>query len=157
MPSKADFNAEEWSTVVEAPMLAGLRVVAADRGGTIRESVAIAGVYAEARRSQGGSELLDDLVASPPAVDAQQVQAAGDIAAVSTDRLQEALRILAEKGSPEDAEGYKRFVLAVAQAAAEAHKEGSFIGIGGKQISDEEQRALDEIRQVLDGQQSGPS
>ena len=157
MPSKADFNAEEWSTVVEAPMLAGLRVVAADRGGTIREGVAIGRVYAEARRSQGGSELLDDLVASRPAVDAQRVQAAGDIAAVSTDRLQEALRILAEKGSPEDAEGYKRFVLAVAQAAAEAHKEGSFIGIGGKQISDEEQRALDEIRQVLDGQQSGPS
>lgn len=153
MPSKADFNAEEWSTVVEAPMLAGLRVVAADRGGTIRESVAVARVYAEARKAQGGSGLLDELVASPPAVDTQRVQAAGDIAAVSTERLQKALRIVAEKGSTEDVEEYRRFVLAVAQAAAEAHKEGSFVGIGGKQISEEEQRALDEIRQVLDAQQ----
>ena len=40
-------------------------------------------------------------------------------------------------------------MLNVAQAAAEAHKEGGFIGIGGKPISDKEQAALDEIS-VLD-------
>ena len=45
---------------------------------------------------------------------------------------------------------YKRFVLGVAQAAAEAHKEGGFIGIGGKRISDEERVALDEIEAMLD-------
>lgn len=153
MPSKADFNAEEWSTVVEAPMLGALRVVAADRGGTIRESMAVARVYAEARKAQGGSELLDDVVASPPAVDVQRLQGGAEIATVSTEQLREALRVLTEKGSPENVEEYKRFVLAVAQAAAEAHKEGGFIGIGGEQVSEEEQQALDEIRRVLDGQQ----
>jgi hypothetical protein len=40
-------------------------------------------------------------------------------------------------------------VLAVAQAAAEAHKEGGFIGIGGKQLSAEEQAPFDEIRGIL--------
>jgi hypothetical protein len=152
MPTKSDFNAEEWSTVVEAPVLAGLRVVAAARGGTIRESLAVGRVYAEARKNQGGSDLLDEIVASPPPFDPRRVQVGGDIARVSTERLQEALRLVSEKGSPETAEEYKRFVLAVAQAAAEAHKEGGFAGIGGRRVSEEEQRALDELRRVMDAQ-----
>jgi hypothetical protein len=129
-----------------------MRVVTAGRGGTIRESLAMAQVYAEARRSQGESELLDALVSSPPAVNPQQLQGASDIAAVSGERLRQALGLIAEKGSAGDVEDYKSFVVSVAQAAAEAHKEGGFIGIGGKQISAEEQAALDEIRGILDAQ-----
>ncbi len=68
---------------------------------------------------------------------------------MSSDRLREALHILEAKGSPEDVDAYKRFVLAVAQAAAEAHKEGGFIGIGGRRVSAEEQAALDDIAGVL--------
>jgi hypothetical protein len=147
--TKADFNAEEWSTGVEGPALAGVRVVGAGRGGTIRESIAIAKVYAEARQAQGESELLDQIVASPPAIDPQRLQSGGDIATVSDERLREALRLLNDKGGPDDVEAYKRFVLSVAQAAAEAHKEGGFIGIGGKQVSAEEQAALDEISAAL--------
>jgi hypothetical protein len=152
MATKADFNAEEWSTVVEGPVLAGMRVVAASRGGTLRESVAIGRVYAEARQGQGDSELLDELVSSPPGVDPKRLQGAGEIAAVSSDRLREALGVLKEKASASDVDAYKRFVLDVARAAAEAHKEGGFVGIGGKQISDEEQAALEEIRSVLDAE-----
>jgi hypothetical protein len=154
--SKADFNADEWSTVVEAPVLAGMRVVSADRGGTIRESLAMAKVYTEARGHQGESELLDALASSPPAVDPQRLQAGGDITAHSSERLREALRLIGEKGTPEDVEQYKRFVLSAAQAAAEAHKEGGFIGIGGKQISAEEQAALDEIRATIEQQPTTP-
>jgi hypothetical protein len=150
MTGKAEFNAEEWQTVVEGPVLAGLRVVAASRGGTIRESLAVAKVYAAAREKQGDSELLDALVASPPAVDAREVrERGGDIATVSSDRLREALRLLGEKATPEEVEEYKAFVVEVARTAAEAHKEGGFIGIGGKPISEEEQAALDEIQTVL--------
>jgi hypothetical protein len=147
--TKADFNAEEWSKVLEGPLLAGLRVVAAERGGTIRESLAIGKVYAAARQEHGDSELLDQLVATPPAVDPQRMQGAGDIAATSADALREALRLVGEKGSPQDVEAYKGFVLNVARAAAEAHKEGGFAGIGGKPVSEAEQAALDEIGTLL--------
>ena len=41
MTKKADFNAEEWSVVVEGPVVAGMWVIAADRGGSIRESLAM--------------------------------------------------------------------------------------------------------------------
>jgi hypothetical protein len=147
--SKSDFNAEEWAAVVEAPVLAGLRVVSAERGGTIRESVAIGKVYSEARKAQDRSELLDELLASPPGVDPKRLQAEGDLASATRDRLRQALRILGEKGTPEDVDAYKTFVKDVARAAAEAHKEGGFIGIGGKEVSPKEAEAIDEIGVVL--------
>ena len=151
MTKKADFNADEWSTVVEGPLLAGMRVVASTRGGTIRESLAIGRVYQEARQAQGEGELLDEIVSSPPAVDPQKLQGAGgDLAAVSSERLRESVRLVAQKGTPDEVEAYKGFVLTVAQAAAEAHKEGGFAGIGGKPVSDAEQAALDDIRGVLE-------
>jgi hypothetical protein len=50
MTGKAEFNAEEWSTVVSAPLLAAMLVVAADKGGSIRESVAATHGYAAARQ-----------------------------------------------------------------------------------------------------------
>jgi hypothetical protein len=148
MTKKADFNAEEWSTVVAGPVLAGLRVITASRGGTIRESLAMGQVYAEARKQHGDSELLDELVSSPPGLDASRLQADGGIEA-ATERLREAVRIVEEKGSPEEVDAYKHFVLAVAQAAASAHKEGGVLGIGGKQVSDEEQAAIDAIAATL--------
>ena len=49
MTTKADFNAEDWSTVVDGPLYAGLRVIAAHRGGTLRESLAMGHVYQDAR------------------------------------------------------------------------------------------------------------
>jgi hypothetical protein len=149
MTKKADFNAEEWSSVVEGPLLAGLRVVTAHRGGTIRESLAMGQVYKQARERHGESELLDELVASPPALDQERVRAAGDVAKAVTERLGEAVGILQQKATPAEVDAYRNFVMDVAEAAAKAHKEGGFIGIGGKQVSESEQAALDEIEATL--------
>jgi hypothetical protein len=66
MTRRADFNAEEWSTVVNGPLYAGMRVISADRGGRLRETAAMGRVYQEARERHGESELLDDLIKSPP-------------------------------------------------------------------------------------------
>lgn len=151
MTKKADFNADEWTTVVEGPLLAGMRVITADRGGTIRESIAMGQVYAQARRQQGGSELLDELVASPPTMDPQRMQSAGQGGKVSLDQLSRAVELLEQKGSPDELDAYKGFVRAVADAVARAHKEGGFLGVGGKEVSAEEQAALDEIEGVLGG------
>ena len=70
--------------------------------------------------------------------------------------LGEGLAILEQKATPEEVEAYKRFVVAVAEAAAKAHKEGGFIGIGGKEVSESEQAALDEIRAILEAGGDGP-
>jgi hypothetical protein len=150
MTRKADFNAEEWSTVVEGPLWAGMRVISADRGGTLRESLALGRAYQEARAGHGDSELLDELVKSPPSIDPGRVrEAGGDIAAAASERVREAMGILEAKATPEEVDAYKRFVMTVAQAVASAHKEGGFLGIGGKEISDAENQALDEISSAL--------
>src|SRR4029077_16817296 len=77
MTRKADFNAEEWSTVVDGPLFAGMRVISADRGGTVRESLAMGRVYQEARQHHGESEFLDELVKSPPSIDPERLREAG--------------------------------------------------------------------------------
>ena len=149
MTKKADFNSDEWSTIAEGPLLAGMRVVTASRGGTIRESLAMGQTYAKARQQHGESELLDDLVSAPPVIDPNRVRSAGDIGSASTERLRAALELLEQKASTEEADAYRRFVVSVAEAAATAHKEGGFLGAGGKQVSDEEQAALDDIAATL--------
>ncbi len=150
MTRKADFNAEEWSTLVEGPLYAGMRVISADRGGNLRESLALGRVYQEARAHHGESELLDELVKSPPAIEPDRLrEARGSIAGVASERLRDAMEILAAKATPEEIDAYKTFVMTVAQAVASAHKEGGLLGIGGKQISDAENQALDEISAAL--------
>jgi hypothetical protein len=146
MTRKADFNAEEWSTIVNGPLYAGMRVINAERGGTLRETLALGQVYQEARQQHGESELLNELVKSPPAIDPDRVrEAGGDLGAVTAQQLREALRILQVKATSEEVDAYKRFVMIVAQTVASAHKEGGFLGLGGKEVSDAENAALDEI------------
>lgn len=150
MTRKADFNAEEWSTVVDAPLYAGMHVIAADRGGTLRESLALGRVYQAAREGQAGSELMDELVKSPPSIDPNRVRdERANLGAVVQERLREAVGTLSAKATPEEVDDYKRFVMTVAQTVAAAHKEGGFLGIGGKPVSDAENRALDEISSAL--------
>jgi hypothetical protein len=150
MTKKADFNAEEWSTIAEGPLYAGMHVISADRGGTLRESLALGRVYQEARGGHGESELLDELVKSPPSIDPARVrEAGGNIGEVASERVREAMGILEAKATPEEIDAYKRFVMTVAQAAASAHKEGGFLGIGGTEISDAENQALDAISTAL--------
>jgi hypothetical protein len=150
MSTKADFNAEEWSTVVDGPLYAGLRVIAASRGGTLRETMAMGRVYQEARARHGESELLDELIKSPPSLDAESLrEVQGNIGELAAQRLRQAVGLLDAKATPAETDSYKKFVMTVAQAAAGAHKEGGFLGIGGTEISDAENRALDEISVAL--------
>ena len=150
MTRRADFNAEEWATVVDAPIYAALRVVAASHGGRLRESLALGRAYQDARAHRGESELLDELVKSPPAIDADDVRhAQSNIAEVATRRLEDAMRVVGAKATPAETDSYKTFVMTVAQAVASAHKEGGFLGIGGKQITDAEEQALDELSRAL--------
>lgn len=151
MTRKADFNAEEWGRVVQGPALAGLRVIAADRGGTLRETVSMAQAYAEARREHGESQLLDEIVATPPQLDPSRLSSPEALPSHTLQGIEDAISILEAKATPEEVDGYRRFALGLAERVARAHKEGGFLGVGGKEISDEEQRALDEIVASLGG------
>jgi hypothetical protein len=144
MTTKAVFNAEEWERVARAPALAGLMVIFADRGGTIRESIALGKAYTEARRD-GGSELLEHVVGSPPQVDPKSIGSPDQL----PEQIREAIRIVEQKATPQEADEYRQFILRVADVVAHAHKEGGVLGIGGKEVSPEEQAVLDQLASTL--------
>ena len=50
MTGKADFTPEEWELILEGPPSAGMIIVTAQRGGSFRESIAMAKAYVEARK-----------------------------------------------------------------------------------------------------------
>ena len=69
MTGKADFSPEEWEVVLKGPPSAGMIVITAQRGGTLRESFSMAKAYSEARKQHGDSELLDEIASTKPEID----------------------------------------------------------------------------------------
>jgi hypothetical protein len=156
MTTKADFDAVQWQTISEGPALAGMIVVSAQRGGTIRESVQMAKAYTEAREQHPGGDLLGEIVAQPPRIDARQFGSAEELRSQGIARIRDAVALLEDKAEPDDVDAYRRFALTVAERAAEATKSGDVLGIGGERVSDAERQALDEIATAL-GTDPAPS
>jgi hypothetical protein len=151
MTRKADFNAEEWSLVLEAPPVAGMIVMTAHRGGTIREAVSMGKAYTEAQQEEG-SELIKEIVSARPEIDQGRYKSSEELRERGLTRIREAVNLLDRKATAEEVDEFKRFILDVADTVANAKKEGGVLGIGGKPVSEEEKRAVDEIAQTLDSE-----
>jgi hypothetical protein len=143
MTGKADFTEEEWDLLLEGPPSAGMIVVTAQRGGTIRETFAIGKAYVEARQQHGESQLLDEIVAAKPEVDHTRYRSAEELKQHGLQHLRDAVELLGRKATPDEVEGYRRFVLMLTEKVANAHREGSAA------VSDAERAAIDEISTSL--------
>lgn len=143
MTGKTDFTQEEWELVLEGPPSAGMIVVTAQRGGTIREMFAIAKAYAEARQQHGESELLDEIVAAKPEVDHTRYHSVEELKERGLQHLRDAVELLERKAALDEVDGYKRFVLTLAEKVANAHREG------GATVSDAERAAVEGISEAL--------
>src|SRR3954469_6261340 len=124
MSGKTDFTPEEWELVLEGPPLAGTIVVLAERGGTFRESFSMAKAYTEARKQHGESELLDEVVSTKPKVDRGRHGSFEELKEHTLGQLREAVGVLESKATPQEVDDYRRFVLALVERVAAAHKEG---------------------------------
>jgi hypothetical protein len=143
MTGKADFTAEEWELLIEAPSGAGMIVVMASRGGMMRETFSMAKAYAEARQQHGQSELLDEVVSTKPKVDRSHHGSHEELEEHALAQLRDAAALLEAKATPEELDAYRRFVLALTERVAAAHKEG------GEQVSDAERATIDKIASAL--------
>jgi hypothetical protein len=143
MTGKAAFTEEEWDQVLMGPPSAGLIVITAQRGGSFRESFAMAKAYTEARKDHGESELVDEIVSAKPERDHTRYHSHEELKAAGLQHLTGAVAVLDQKATPEEVEGYKRFVLTLAEKVANAHREH------GQNVSPAEQAALDEIAAAL--------
>ena len=137
MTGRADFTQEEWELVLEGPPSAGMIVVTAQRGGSFRESIAIAKAYLEARRQHGESELLDEIVAAKPERDHTRYHSVEELKQHGLQHLREAAELLERKATADEAKAYRRFVLTLADKVANAHREG------GEAVSDAERAAIE--------------
>jgi hypothetical protein len=143
MTTKAAFSPEQWDAVLEGPPSAGMIVATAARGGTFRESIALSKAYAEARAQHGASELLDEIVAAKPEIDHTRYHSAGELRDNGLEHIRGAVTVLDSKASSEELDGYRRFVLALANKVAAAHREE------GSGVSPAEAEAIDEIAAAL--------
>jgi hypothetical protein len=143
MTGKSDFTEEEWKTVLEGPPSAGLIVASASRGGTFRESFAMAKAYVEARKEHGQSELLDEIESAKPEIDRHGAHSADELKSTGLQHLRDAISVLEAKATPDEVAAYRQFVLSVADRVAKAHRED------GTDVSGPEQAAIDEISAAM--------
>ncbi len=143
MTAKADFSTDEWRQILEAPPIAGMIVVTAQRGGTLRETIAIAKAYVEARQEHGESELLDEIVAAKPERDHTHYHSAEELKQQGLQQLRDSVAVLQRKATPVEVDEYRRFIVTLAQKVAAAHREH------GQAVSDPEQAAIDDITTAL--------
>jgi hypothetical protein len=157
--SKTDFTEEEWTRLKRAPFVAGMAISLADPGGPIeafKETSATLKTVRRAAEAGDRGELVDAL-AREVADDAQHrknplagFKPRGATAGIEIlDELREANRIVTEKASPEDAAAVRAWLLEAAKAAADAAKEGGFLGFRAERVSDGEQRMLDQLAEAL--------
>jgi hypothetical protein len=143
MTTKTDFTTEEWQLILEAPPSAGMIVVTAQRGGSFRESIAIAKAYVEARQQHGDSELLDEIVAAKPERDHTHYHSPEELRQSGLKHLRDAVALLGGKATPAEVEEYRQFIITLSHKVAVAHREH------GQEVSESEQAAIDDITKAL--------
>jgi hypothetical protein len=157
MTSKAAFTDAEWARIRRAPMIAGLAISIADPGGPIELTKETMATFRATSAPPGDEELLVALSQDVMAMAQQKQNPIGDFKIENKalagqqvlDELREASGIVRAKATPEEANGFGRWMLAVAQAAADAAKEGGFMGFGAEQMSAGEQAMLERLRDAL--------
>jgi hypothetical protein len=159
MTTKADFTDQEWARLERAPIVAGMAISLADPGGPIeavKESLAAIKARAEGAVQGGRGELVDAVAMSAAQKSPQRESPLGDFrprGAQAGEQILEELRAVNElvtrKATPEEAEGFREWLLTAASEAAEAAKEGGFLGFKAERVSEGEQRMLDRLREAL--------
>jgi hypothetical protein len=161
MTGKADFTDEEWARLKRAPFIAGMAISLSDPGGPIelvKETAATLKTVVGAAEQGGRGELVSAVAAEVAAEAKERKNPLSDFrpkGALAGQEILEELSavngIVSVKASPEDAEAYRAWLKDAAQEAANAAKEGGFLGFHAVRVSEGEQRMLDKLAEALGG------
>jgi hypothetical protein len=153
MASKQDFTDEEWTRIRRAPLVAGVAISLADPGGPIEVAKESVASLRSATLSPSQEELLAAVALDVQALAQQRQNPLGDFRPRGGQQVLEELRGGQRagdgQGHPQEAEAFRRWLVAAAQAAADAAKEGGFMGFGAEQVSAGEQQMLDQVRAAV--------
>ena len=159
MTTRSDFSEEDWSRLVRAPFVAGLAISLADPGGPIeapKESMAtLKSATNPSTREQLVTELALDVQAEVQQKrnplkgyrpTSEGTAPTGDQVLVELTAVHS---IVAATATPEEAAAFAEWLVATAQDAANAAKEGGFLGFHAERVSKGEQEMLDRVRDAL--------
>ena len=159
MADKTTFTREEWTLLLESPMMAGMAITAADPSGLwglLKESFAGGSALAKVMADPGANPLVKALANDFSTSEARSTARDGlkgkfanskpaDVKTKSIEALRQVSAVLAAK-APGDAAAFKGWLRQISQGTAEAASEGGgLLGIGGVQVSDAEKATLAEI------------
>lgn len=142
---KGSFSAVQWATLRNAPLAAATTVIAAAPSGAAKTSEEIAAAIAsigESAKDAGPTSLIAALFHN--GTEGITADGIGDpIGAVKE------AAALVKQHAPTEAAAYNKILLNAAYAAAQAAKEGGFLGMGAKQVNAAEQSAIDVLAAAL--------
>ena len=154
MTTKNDFTEDEWTRVMRAPLVAGMAISLADPGGPIEATKETMAAVKTATNPPSREQLLTE-VALELQAEVQQHHnplkgfkptGSGSPGELVLDELRAVAGIVAAKATAEEAAAFGIWLVAAAQAAADAAKEGGFMGFHAERVSDREQAMLDQVR-----------
>jgi hypothetical protein len=155
--SKTDFTEEEWARIRRAPFVAGMAISIADPGGPFEVAKETMASLRSASVPPSEEELLLSVANDIQALVQQKQSPMGDFKPTNAalageqvlDELRAANEIVNAKATQEETAAFRRWLVATAQAAANAAKEGGFMGFGAEQVSKGEQAMLDQLGSTL--------
>ncbi len=159
MSVKSDYSSEEWQILLQAPGAAGIYIMMADPNfviGSMKEAFALSAGILHKEKETDNSPLLSALLSEFE--DREMVKKAQlqfekkDLATIKKtafNTLQQAVSILQEKATSEEAGEMTSWLYQMCVKVANAAKEGGFLGFGGTKVSDKEKAALSEVAQLL--------
>jgi hypothetical protein len=158
MTTKADFTEDEWGTLVRAPIVAGMAITLADPGGPIevvKETSAVLR-FATGSSSEQRDDLVGEVARDLRAHTEQRKNPARDFKPRGAmagkeilDEISRANEIVSAKAAPEEAEAFRAWILECAQRAADAAKEGGFMGFNAERVSQGEKDMLAQLGSAL--------
>jgi hypothetical protein len=157
----ADYSAEEQSLLLRSLAAAAIAIAAASPGRkveTVSEGFAAAQYIMEVRQPYLANPLIGSLqyelerraAADQPFPDFVEQATAPGAEQTALDTLAAVAALLDAKTTPEEAQGFKQWLLDIAGTTKQAGKEGgNFLGWGAVAVNDEERAALQRMVEVL--------
>jgi hypothetical protein len=157
--TKSDFSEDDWSRIVRAPFVAGLAISLADPGGPVEAAKETMATLKSATNPPSREQLVAEVALDIQAEvqqkrnplkgyrpSSQGTAPSGEQVLVELSAVH---AIVAARATPEETAAFGQWLVATAQAAANAAKEGGFLGFGAEQVSKGEQEMLDQVRAAV--------
>lgn len=157
MTTKSDFSDEEWTRILRAPFVAGLAITLADPGGPIEAAKESMATMRSATNPPSREPLLADVALDLQAMVQQRhnplqgykPNPGEAVGSQVVEELRQVQAVVAAKATPEEAAAFGRWLVTTAQAAADAAKEGGFMGFGAELVSEREKDVIEKVRAAV--------